>query len=468
MKKYDLFIDGEWTKALTDDEITIVNPRNQEELGIIPACHEEDVNRAVKGAKEALLDWRMTDPQERADYLQKMKDYLVEHKEEIAKRVHLELGAPIKTVLGTHVEGYFGSMQDFIDLTRDYQFVDKYDDYEVHKEPVGVVACFTPWNFPFGQIYKKVFPALLMGNTVVLKPSQHTPITAYYYAKAAIEAGLPKGVLQLVTGRGKEIGEILSEHPDIRKLSLTGSTTAGRELMKNAADSFKRITFELGGKSPAIVLKDADLEYAVKTTLSQVYSNTGQACSSKTRLLVPRELKDQVEEIVVEESKKWLVGDPADEKTDIGPLHNEKQFDKVTKYIEIGKEEATLLYEGKAPDLPGYYVGPVVFTDVDPKATIAQDEIFGPVLSILFYDDIEEAIEIANDSIYGLHGIIFGDQEEAIKIAKRINTGQIIINDAERNHCAPFGGFKQSGIGREGGIYTLDEYTELKTLYIKR
>ncbi len=467
MAKYDLFIDGQWREALTDDEISIVNPSTQEELGIIPACHEEDVNRAVKGAKEALLDWRMTDPQERADYVQKMLDYLIQHKEEIGERVHLELGAPIKTVMGTHVHGYFDSMQDFINLTRDYQFVDKYEGYEVHKEPVGIVACFTPWNFPFGQIHKKVFPALLMGNTVILKPSQHTPITAYYYAEAAIEAGLPKGVLQIVTGRGKEIGEILSEHPDITKLSLTGSTTAGRELMKNAADSFKRITFELGGKSPAIILKDADLEYAVATTLSQVYSNTGQACSSKTRLLVPRELKDQVEEIVIEETKKWIVGDPADEKTDIGPLHNKKQFDKVSKYIEIGKEEATLLYEGEAPDLPGYYVGPVVFTDVDPKARIAQEEIFGPVLSILFYDDIEEAIEIANDSIYGLHGIIFGDEEEAIKIAKRINTGQIIINDAQRNHRAPFGGFKQSGIGREGGIYTLDEYTELKTLYIK-
>lgn len=466
MRKYDLFIDGEWTKALTDDEITIVNPSTQEELGIIPACHEEDVNRAVEGAKKALLDWRMTDPQERADYVQKMLDYLIEHKEEIAERVHLELGAPKKMVLENHVEGYFDSMQNFIDLTRDYKFVDNYDGYEVHKEPVGIVACFTPWNYPFGQIYKKVFPALLMGNTVILKPSQHTPITAYYYAEAAIEAGLPKGVLQLVTGRGKEIGELLSKHPDVTKLSLTGSTTAGRELMKNAAESFKRVTFELGGKSPAIVLEGADLQDAVATTLSQVYSNTGQACSSKTRLLVPRELKDEVEKIAIEETKKWVVGDPADENTDIGPIHNKKQFDKVTKYIEIGKEEATLLYEGEAPDLPGYYVAPVIFTDVDPKATIAQDEIFGPVLSILFYDDVEDAIEIANDSIYGLHAIIFGDEEEAIKIAKRINAGQVIINDAARNHCAPFGGYKQSGIGREGGIYTLDQYTEFKTLYI--
>lgn len=466
MQKYDLFINGEWTPAITDDEITIVNPRTQEDIGIIPACHEEDIDRAVEGAKDAFLDWKNTNPHVRADYVQKMMDYFVEHKEEIAERVHLELGAPVKTVLSSHVEGYFDSMQDFINLARAYRFVDEYEGYEVHREPVGIVACFTPWNFPFGQIYKKVFPALLMGNTVILKPSQHTPITAYFFAQAAIEAGLPKGVLQIITGRGKEIGEILSEHPDITKLSLTGSTTAGRELMKNAADSFKRVSFELGGKSPAIILKGADLKFAVETTLSQVYSNTGQACSSKTRLIVPRELKEEVEEIVIDETKKWVFGDPADEKTDVGPLHNKKQFDKVNKYIEIGKEEATLLYEGEAPDLPGYYVGPVVFTDVDPKATIAQDEIFGPVLSILFYDTIEEAIEIANDSIFGLHGIIFGDEEEAISIAKRINTGQIIINDAQRNHCAPFGGFKQSGLGREGGVYTLDEYVELKTLYI--
>lgn len=467
MQKYDLFIKGEWTKALTEDEIIINNPRTGEELGIIPACQEEDINRAVEGAKEALEDWKNTDPQVRADYVQKMMDYFKDHKEEIAERVHLELGAPVKTVLASHVESYFGSMQDFIDLAREYEFVDQYEGYEVHKEPVGIVACFTPWNFPFGQIYKKVFPALLMGNTVLLKPSQYTPITAYFFAQAAIEADLPKGVLQLITGRGKEIGEILSEHPDITKLSLTGSTTAGRELMKNAADSFKRISFELGGKSPAIILKDADLRFAVKTTLSQVYANTGQACSSKTRLIVPRELKEEVEEIVIDETKKWVFGDPADENTDVGPLHNKKQYDKVRKYIEIGKEEATLLYEGETPDLDGYYVGPVVFTDVDPNATIAQDEIFGPVLCIHFYDTVEEAINIANNSIFGLHGIIFGDQEEAISVAKRINTGQIIINKGQRDHRAPFGGFKQSGIGREGGIYTLDEYVELKTLYIE-
>lgn len=394
-------------------------------------------------------------------------DYFKDHKEEIAERVHLELGAPVKTVLASHVESYFGSMQDFIDLAREYEFVDQYEGYEVHKEPVGIVACFTPWNFPFGQIYKKVFPALLMGNTVLLKPSQYTPITAYFFAQAAIEADLPKGVLQLITGRGKEIGEILSEHPDITKLSLTGSTTAGRELMKNAADSFKRVSFELGGKSPAIILKDADLRFAVKTTLSQVYANTGQACSSKTRLIVPRELKEEVEEMVIDETKKWVFGDPADENTDVGPLYNKKRYDKVRKYIEIGKEEATLLYEGETPDLDGYYVGPVVFTDVNPNATIAQDEIFGPVLCIHFYDTVEEAINIANNSIFGLHGIIFGDQEEAISVAKRINTGQIIINKGQRDHRAPFGGFKQSGIGREGGIYTLDEYVELKTLYIE-
>ncbi len=331
---------------------------------------------------------------------------------------------------------------------------------------MGVIGALTPWNFPFGQIVKKVIPALLMGNVVVLKPSQGTPLTSYYWAEAAHEVGLPDGVFQLVTGRGSEVGNVLATHKDVDMVSFTGSTKGGIEISKLAADTVKRVSLELGGKSPGILLEGADYEKALKSILGTVYLNVGQSCSAKTRLLAPRKDKEKIEKLLIDITKEYKFGSSQDENADVGALQSKKQFDKVSGYVEVGKDEAELLYQGEKFEGEGYYFPPTIFTEVDQNAKIAQEEIFGPVLSIIYYDNVDEAIEIANNTIYGLSGMVFGPEEEARKVAKEIRTGQLQINDAPFTHNAPFGGFKQSGIGREGSIYGLEEYIELKTIFV--
>lgn len=467
MKRYDLFINNKWVKPSTDDWITVLNPATGDELGQVPAGHEADVNKAVEGAKKALASWRNTDVNERVDIVEKMVDYFDDHLDEITDTIIDELGSVVKITKVVHVTNYQDMARDQIKYTREMAMVEDYDTYKVFKEPIGVVAALTPWNFPFGQIAKKVIPALLMGNAVVLKPSQSAPLTAYYFAEAALEAGLPAGVLQLVTGRGAEVGDVLASHPDVHMVSFTGSTKAGVEVSKLALENIKRLSLELGGKSPAVILEGADLDLAIKETLYGVFPNTGQACSSKTRLLVPRKLKEEVEKIVIEQSKLFKFGDPRNPENHFGPLINKKAYEKVMGYIEMGKKDFTLLYEGDYPeDEHAYYVPPVVFTDVDNQSKIAQEEIFGPVLVIVYYDSVEEAIELANDTIYGLHGLIVGPEEDALTFAKELQAGQIIINDNPRTQSAPFGGYKQSGFGREGGLAGLEEYIELKTLFI--
>lgn len=465
MKQYDLFINNEWVKSDSNDWITVENPATKEEMYQVPAASENDVNKAIEGAKNALYDWKMTKASERADYIQKMFDYLKSKEDEITEVIINELGSVVKITKEVHVRSYYDHIDDFIKLTREMNYVDEYDHYDVVKEPVGVVACLTPWNFPYGQVIKKVIPALLMGNTVVLKPSQSTPLTAYYFAEAALEAGLPEGVFQMVTGRGGEVGNVLATHNDVNMISFTGSTKGGKDVAKLGLDTVKRLALELGGKSPALILEGADYETAIKESLYQVYPNTGQACSSKTRILAPRKDKEEIERIVVEISKKFKSGDPRDEKNHFGPLITKDAYEKVMNYIEIGKEEATLLFEGETYDGPGYYVPAVAFTDVDNKSKIAQEEIFGPVVAIIYYDTFEEAIKLANETIYGLHAHIFGPDDIALKAASMIDAGQVLINTGKRTHRAPFGGFKQSGLGREGGIYGLEEYLELKTIY---
>ncbi|NLW52527.1 MAG: aldehyde dehydrogenase family protein [Tissierellia bacterium] len=465
MEKYNLFLDGKWVDSKSNDWITVENPATKQVIAKVPASNEEDVNIAVEGAKKALTGWRKTSMEDRVKYVEKMLEYLEDKTDEITDVIIDELGSVVKITKQVHVNSYFDHIYDFINIAKEMDMVDRYDGYDVYKEPVGVVACLTPWNFPFGQIIKKIMPAFLMGNTVVLKPSQSTPLTAYYFARAAEYANLPAGVLQIVTGRGGEVGNVLATHKDVNMISFTGSTKGGKEVAKLGFDTVKRLALELGGKSPSIILEGADYKEAVKLTLYGVYPNTGQACSSKTRLLAPRKDKEELEGIVIELSKNFKYGDPRDQKNHFGPLINQNALDKVKKYIEIGKEEATLLYEGEYPDLEGYYVPPVAFTDVDNKSRIAQEEIFGPVVSIVYYDSVEEAIELANDTIYGLHALICGPEDKALEVAKEIQSGQIIINDGARTHRAPFGGYKQSGLGREGGIYGLEEYIELKTLF---
>ncbi len=466
MKTYDLYRDGQWVKPIIDDFIEVENPATKEVIGRVPAAHEEDVELAIEGAKKALSEWSSLKLEDRIDYIEKILEYLKDKKEDIAKTIHEELGSPIEFSKETQTNSYFPHIEDYIRLAKDYKFVEKFDGYEVHKEPVGVVACLTPWNYPLGQIVKKVIPALLTGNTVVLKPSQSTPITAYYVMEAAHQAKLPKGVLQLVTGRGSEVGNIMAKNIDINKISYTGSTKGGSSIYSQAAGDVKRITLELGGKSPAVLLEGADYEKALRLVLNTVYFNTGQTCSAKTRLIAPRKDKEKIEELLVKLTKEYKFGDPKDKETQVGPLQSKKQLEKVTSLVAIGKTEAEVLYEAEAYSDKGYYFGPVIFTEVSPDAKIAQEEIFGPVLSVIYYDSVEEAVEIANNSIYGLAGMVFGKEEDAKEIAMKIKSGQVQINGASTTLNAPFGGFKQSGIGREGSKFGFEEYIELKTIFV--
>ncbi|NLW42418.1 MAG: aldehyde dehydrogenase family protein [Tissierellia bacterium] len=466
MNVYSLYINGDWIENEFDDYIEVENPGTKEIIGKVPAANEEEVNKAVEGALKAFPKWKNLDPKERINYVQGMYEYFKKKVDKIAKTVHSELGCPLDFAKQRHVEGYFANIEDFIKLAKEYEFVEVYDGYEVYKEPVGVIGALTPWNFPFGQIVKKVIPALLMGNVVVLKPSQGTPLTSYYWAEAAHEVGLPDGVFQLVTGRGSEVGNVLATHKDVDMVSFTGSTKGGIEISKLAADTVKRVSLELGGKSPGILLEGADYEKALKSILGTVYLNVGQSCSAKTRLLAPRKDKEKIEKLLIDITKEYKFGSSQDENADVGALQSKKQFDKVSGYVEVGKDEAELLYQGEKFEGEGYYFPPTIFTEVDQNAKIAQEEIFGPVLSIIYYDNVDEAIEIANNTIYGLSGMVFGPEEEARKVAKEIRTGQLQINDAPFTHNAPFGGFKQSGIGREGSIYGLEEYIELKTIFV--
>ena len=465
MKQHDLYLNGQWQKPITDDWIDVENPATKQIIAQVPAAKKDDVDAAVEGAKKALSSWRLSSLESRVEYVEKMITYFEDHKDEIVETIINELGSASKVTEQVHFLQYIDNAKDFVKNAKSMDMVEHFDGYDVYKDAIGVVACLTPWNFPFGQIEKKVIPALLMGNTIVLKPSQKAPLTAYYFAQAAHEANLPAGVLQLVTGRGADVGNILAKHKDVNMISFTGSTNGGKEVASLGIDTVKRLALELGGKSASIILEGADLEKAVKETLFGVFPNAGQACSSKTRLLAPRKFKNEIEELAIKYAKEYKFGDPKDPDNDYGAIVSQQAYDKVMRYIDIGKKEATLLYEGDYSNKTGYFIPPVIFTDVDNKSQIAQEEIFGPVLAIIYYDTVEEAIEIANDSIYGLHGLISGPEEKALEVAKKIDSGQLIINEGVRTQNAPFGGYKQSGMGREGGKYGLEEYVELKTIF---
>lgn len=466
MEEKKLFINGEFIDSTDQDWIQVENPRDKSIIGRVPAASEVDVNRAVQGARGAQGPWQDLGLDQRIAFVKKMVAYLEAHREEIAKTISLELGCPLDFARNRQFMGYIDNMKDYISIAKAYPFVERKEGYEIHHEPVGLVAALTPWNYPFGQIVKKVIPALLTGSCVLLKPSKSTPLTAYYFAEAAKEAQLPAGVFQLLPGRGGEVGNLLARHPDINMISFTGSTQGGKEVAKLALDTVKRLTLELGGKSPALLLPEGDIDLCVRSVLDTVFLNTGQTCSAKTRLLAPRFLKAPLEVALVREAKTYRFGDDRKGPVDVGPLQSAAQLAKVQKYIALGKKEAEVLYEDSLDLDYGYYQGPVIFTEVDPDSPLAQDEIFGPVLSVIYYESEEEAIEIANNSLYGLSGMVFGPREEALRLAKKIKTGQVQINKGKFSQNAPFGGFKESGLGREGGRIGLEEYLETKTIFI--
>ncbi len=464
---YNLYINGSFVESASKDVLHVENPATGEEIATVSAAHKEDVDRAVAGAKKALASWSTTEPKERLAYVRAMAHHLREEEETIAKTIATELGAPLSFARTRHTRTYLDNIDDYLSIAEDYPYVEHHEGFEVHKKPVGVVGALTPWNYPFGQIVKKVIPALLAGCTVVLKPSQRTPLTAYAFVRAAEAAKLPAGVFQLLPGRGSQVGNALAEHEDVAMISFTGSTSGGREVARLALSTIKRTALELGGKSAAVLLPNYDeKEKALKAVLDTVYLNTGQTCSAKTRLIAPRREKEEIEDLLVSLTKGYVFGDPMDPATDVGPLQSLSQFEKVRDYIALGKEEATLLYESEPIAAEGYYQGPVIFTDVEPKARIAQEEIFGPVLSVLYYDTVEEAITLANDSIYGLSGMVFGDENTAKEVALAIRTGQVQINDHPFTQNAPFGGMKSSGYGREGSVHGFEEFLELQTLFI--
>ncbi len=465
---YDkIFINGQWVNPSSSDRIKVENPANKNIIGSVPACKAEDVDLAVLAAKEALKTWQFTSLTQRINLMEKLIEELRNREDEMVDIIVQELGAPKDFARNSHIRRYLKGMDHLIEVIQEYPLQEKHDHFIVSKEAVGVVGALTPWNYPFGQITKKLAPALLSGSTMILKPSQKTPLIAYFLTEAIEKVGFPKGVFNLVPGRGADVGNPLARHPGVNLLTFTGSTKGGQEVSKLASEDIKRVVLELGGKSPAIVLEDGDLKSAVSIVLDDIYRNTGQSCNALSRLIIPVSKKEEIQQMIIEASKNYKFGDPQDPDTMIGPLASKQQFDKVKGYIETGLKEGAKMLLGEIPkESEGYFVNPVVFTDVTNDMVIAREEIFGPVLCIITYETVDEAIEIANDTNYGLSSAVFGPEKDALEIASKIKAGQVRINDAPGSYQAPFGGYKHSGVGREGGKYGLEAFLEIKALLI--
>jgi acyl-CoA reductase-like NAD-dependent aldehyde dehydrogenase len=464
-----VYIDGAWVAPSGKQSIEVFNATTEQVMGTIPQCTPEDVDKAVKAARKAFESWSTTSVEDRAKFLQRIHEGLQARSDEIATTVSQENGMPLGISKIAQAMLPIMNMAGFSQVAADYDFTETVGTSDVIKEPVGVVACITPWNYPLHQVVLKVAPALAAGCTVVLKPSELAPLTAFILAEVVNDVGLPAGVFNLVTGVGAETGEALVAHPDIDMISFTGSTRAGRRISEVAAPMVKRVALELGGKSPNVILDDADLEGAVTAGIAGCYLNSGQTCTALTRMLVPKAKLEQAEEIARKVAETFTPGDPFDANTRLGPLVSAQQQERVRGYINKGIEEGAKLVTG-GPEQPeglekGYFVKPTVFSNVSNDMTIAREEIFGPVLSIIPYEDEEDAVRIANDTIYGLAAAVFsGDAEHAKSVAKRIRAGQVQINSGGFNPNAPFGGYKQSGKGREAGKYGLEEFLEIKAL----
>ena len=467
-----LYINGQWAAPKGNKSIDVINASTEEVMGRIPEGGEGDVNAAVAAARAAFDGWAATPAAARAAFLQKIHEGLKARMEEIGKLIAAEVGMPLKLATMIQAGSPTATFGLYAKMLGSFAFEEKVGNSLILREPVGVVAAITPWNYPLHQIAAKVAPALAAGCTVVLKPSEVAPLNAFVLAEIIHAAGLPAGVFNQVTGYGPMVGEAMARHPDVDMVSFTGSTRAGKRVSELASATVKRVALELGGKSAAVVLDDADLAAAVKGTINACFLNTGQTCSAHTRLLVPESKYDEAAKIAVELAKGFTVGDPFGGTAKLGPLISELQRERVRGYIRKGIEGGAELLAGgaDAPEgLPkGYYVKPTVFGRVKPDATIAQEEIFGPVLSIITYKNEDEAVKIANGTPYGLGGGVWSkDQEHAKKVAKRMRTGQVDINGGPFNLQAPFGGFKQSGNGRELGRFGLEEFLEYKSLQMK-
>jgi acyl-CoA reductase-like NAD-dependent aldehyde dehydrogenase len=469
--KDKLYIGGEWVEPNSGGTIEVVNPTTEEVIGTIPACTPEDADRAVAAAREAFESWSQTSRETRAGCIAAIAEGLGGRAEEIAATITQELGMPLKLSGIIQVglpTSQFASMPK---LMEEVAWEEEIGNSRVLREPVGVLGAITPWNYPLNQIAAKVAPALAAGCTVVLKPSEVTPLNAFLLAEVVEAAGLPAGVFNLVTGLGPVVGEAIAAHPGVDMVSFTGSTRAGRRVSELAAETVKPVAMELGGKSPNVILDDADLARAVPDGVAKCFLNSGQTCSALTRMLVPRQRLAEAEELAKATAESFTPGDPFDSSTRLGPLVSDVQRERVRGYIEKGVEEGARLITGgaEAPEglERGYFVSPTVFSEVEAEMTIGQEEIFGPVLAIQPYEGEDDAIRIANSTPYGLAGGVWSaDGERAIAVARRIRTGQIEINGGAFNPLAPFGGYGQSGHGRENGRYGIEELLQVKSLQL--
>jgi betaine-aldehyde dehydrogenase len=464
-----LFIGGEWVAPAGHGTIDVIDSTTEAVIGRIPDGSPDDAARAVTAARAAFPAWSETPVAERAACLERISDGLKARTDELAELIAGEVGMPVKLSPAYQLSSPPFVFRYYAGLLREFQFESEVRNSMVVREPVGVVVAITPWNYPLHQISLKVAPALAAGCTVVLKPSEVAPLNAFVLAEVMETAGLPHGAFNLVTGTGPVVGEALVSNPEVDMVSFTGSTRAGKRVSELAAQSVKRVAVELGGKSANIILDDADLDTAVRKGVEQVLVNTGQSCNAWSRMLVPRAKQEEAARIAAEVAAQTPLGDPHDADSFVGPLVSRVQLERVQGYIRKGQEEGARLVAGGA-DPPdglgsGYFVRPTIFADVTTEMTIAQEEIFGPVVAIIPYDSEEEAVAIANDTIYGLAGAVWsGDVEHAKRVARRLRTGQVNINGGGFNILAPFGGYKQSGNGRELGTFGFEEFLEVKSL----
>lgn len=466
------FIDGRWVAPGSAATLDVHDSGTGEVMGRVPAGTAADARAAAAAARKAFEGWSSRPIAERAGYVAKIAEAIKAKGEELALLMAREVGMPVKLSGRIQVGLPQGTFANTAKLAKGYALESRIGNSLVVRDPVGVVAAITPWNYPLHQIALKVAPALAAGCTVVVKPSEVAPLNAFILAEIVESVGLPPGVFNLVTGLGPVVGEALVTDPDVDMISFTGSTRAGKRISELAAQGVKRVALELGGKSPSIVLEDADIAQAVKGTINGCFLNSGQTCTALTRMLVPESKYEEAAKVAVELANKFALGDPTSPSTSLGPLSSEAQRERVRNYIRKGVAEGAELLTGGA-DQPegvpgGYFVKPTVFGRVKPGMTIEQEEIFGPVLSIIPYKDEEEAVKIANDTVYGLAAAVWSkDEARARRVARRIRAGQVDVNGGFFNPMAPFGGFKQSGLGREAGEYGLEEFFEIKSLQLK-
>ena len=466
-----LYIDGKWIDSLGKGSIDVINPATEEIIGRVPVGSTKDVDKAVVAAKSAFDSWSKSSIEERIELLNALSNAFKERGEELAQTITSEVGTPIGYSRVAMVGTPRVVSRSYAKILEDYVWEEEIRNSIICKEPIGVCAFITPWNFPLHQIIGKVAPAMAAGCTMILKPSKEAPLSAFILAEILDEIGLPAGVFNLVSGHGSEVGDYMSSHPDVDMVSFTGSTGAGVSVSQSAAPTIKRVTLELGGKSANVALEDADPVLVAKKAIGACHQNSGQTCSALTRLIIPESMNKQVCDIIAEKNDSYLVGNPLDEKTRCGPMVSLRQQLSVTEYIQSGIDEGANLISGGLgmPDgiEKGFYVKPTIFANVTPEMKIWKEEIFGPVLVITTYNTESEALKLANDSIYGLSGGVWSkDPDRAVNFAKKMRTGQVSVNGGSFNVSAPFGGYKLSGNGRELGTHGLDEFLEIKSIQL--